>query len=104
MISAAVRFVGEFDNRFTPCIEGSFAELKTFATGNPVAPTRAEITYATNWGLWHGDVATEIHEAIVPLPVWPYMDAQVISLAEHPVDPIRASADARSTAAYSGLR
>lgn len=40
-----------------------------------------------NWGLWQADSATQMHEIVSALPVWPYMDVQIIALAEHPVDP-----------------
>lgn len=40
-----------------------------------------------NWGLWKAKDATEIHEIISSLPVWPYMDVRIIPLAKHPVDP-----------------
>lgn len=42
-----------------------------------------------NWGLWRASDATEMHEIISSLPVWPFMQVQVIPLAEHPVDPAR---------------
>lgn len=42
-----------------------------------------------NWGLWQADDATHMHEVISNLPVWPYMNVEVIALAKHPVDPAR---------------
>lgn len=40
-----------------------------------------------NWGLWRAADPTEIHQIISALPVWPYMEVKIISLADHPVDP-----------------
>src|SRR5690606_22407696 len=39
-----------------------------------------------NWGLWRARDATQMHEIISSLPVFPYMDVNVYSLAIHPVD------------------
>lgn len=41
----------------------------------------------SNWGLWQADDATELHEALTSLPLWKYMDIEVIALARHPNDP-----------------
>jgi muconolactone D-isomerase len=41
----------------------------------------------SNWGLWQADDATELHEALTSLPVWRYMDIEVVALARHPNDP-----------------
>jgi len=46
-----------------------------------------------NWGLWEAEDATAIHEAVVSLPMWPYIDVEVIPLAEHPSDPRRSSTE-----------
>jgi muconolactone D-isomerase len=40
-----------------------------------------------NWGLWHASDATELHDALTSLPLWPYMDIEVTALARHPNDP-----------------
>jgi muconolactone D-isomerase len=40
-----------------------------------------------NWGLWRAKDATEMHAILSALPIWPYMDIQVMPLAVHPVDP-----------------
>jgi len=40
-----------------------------------------------NWGLWRAADATELHEALTSLPLWPYMDIEVTALARHPNDP-----------------
>jgi muconolactone D-isomerase len=40
-----------------------------------------------NWGLWRAPDATELHEALTSLPLWPYMDIEVTALAKHPNDP-----------------
>lgn len=39
-----------------------------------------------NWGLWVADDATTLHEAIVSLPLFPYIDVTVNPLASHPSD------------------
>jgi len=40
-----------------------------------------------NWGLWRAADATELHEALTSLPLWPYMRIDVTALAKHPNDP-----------------
>ena len=40
-----------------------------------------------NRAIWSAADATEIHEALVSLPLWPYMDIAVTPLARHPVAP-----------------
>ena len=42
-----------------------------------------------NWGLWRAKDTTELHEVLSSLPIWPYMDLQVLPMATHPVDPLR---------------
>jgi muconolactone D-isomerase len=42
-----------------------------------------------NYGLWSADTATELHAAISSLPFFPWLDVEVIALAEHPSDPLR---------------
>jgi muconolactone D-isomerase len=43
-----------------------------------------------NWGLWRAADATELHEVLTSLPLWPYMDVDVNPLARHPNDPLHA--------------
>jgi muconolactone D-isomerase len=40
-----------------------------------------------SWGLWRAVDVTELHEVLSSLPLWPYMDVDVIPLALHPNDP-----------------
>jgi muconolactone D-isomerase len=40
-----------------------------------------------NWGLWQAKDATQMHEIISSLPVWPWMNVTVHALARHAVDP-----------------
>ena len=40
-----------------------------------------------NWGLWRAADATQMHDIISNLPVWPWMDVTVHAMAVHPVDP-----------------
>lgn len=40
-----------------------------------------------NWGLWEADDPTALHEAISSLPLFPYLQVEVIALARHPNDP-----------------
>lgn len=38
-----------------------------------------------NRGIWEAPDATALHEALVSLPLWPYMSVEVIPLARHPL-------------------
>ncbi|MFC5749880.1 muconolactone Delta-isomerase [Actinomadura rugatobispora] len=40
-----------------------------------------------NWGVWRASSASELHEILSGLPVWPWMDLTVHPLAWHPADP-----------------
>lgn len=40
-----------------------------------------------NWSLYEAETATELHEAISSLPLWPWMNVTVHPLAEHFNDP-----------------
>jgi muconolactone D-isomerase len=40
-----------------------------------------------NWGVWEAEDATALHAAISSLPLWPWMDVTVHSLAVHANDP-----------------
>ncbi len=42
-----------------------------------------------NWGLWEAADPTALHAAIASLPMFPYVDVEVIPLAAHPTDPER---------------
>jgi muconolactone D-isomerase len=38
-----------------------------------------------NRGIWEAPDATALHDALVSLPLWPYMQVTVIPLAKHPL-------------------
>lgn len=40
-----------------------------------------------NWSLWEAPDATALDAAVKSLPMWPYLDVEVIPLAAHPNDP-----------------
>jgi muconolactone D-isomerase len=40
-----------------------------------------------NWSLYDVADATELHQALTTLPLYPWMDIEVHALAEHPNDP-----------------
>ena len=40
-----------------------------------------------NWSLYEVLDATELHDALTSLPLYPWMDIEVHPLAEHPNDP-----------------
>jgi muconolactone D-isomerase len=44
-----------------------------------------------NWGVWEAENATELHEAIASLPLFPWLSVEVHPLAGHPSDPERPS-------------
>lgn len=39
-----------------------------------------------NVGIWHGADAGALHDAIASLPCYPWLEADVIALAPHPVE------------------
>ena len=40
-----------------------------------------------NWGLWQAVDATEMHEVLTSMPIWPYMDVTVHAVGRHAMDP-----------------
>jgi len=42
-----------------------------------------------NMGIWEAADATELHDAILSLPSYPWLDVKVTPLARHPNDPGR---------------
>jgi muconolactone D-isomerase len=40
---------------------------------------------SANVGIWSATDATVLHDALVSLPLWPYMNASVTPLARHPL-------------------
>lgn len=40
-----------------------------------------------NYGIWEAPDATTIHDAVISLPMWPYLEVEVTPLAAHPNDP-----------------
>lgn len=40
-----------------------------------------------NWGLWRAKDGSEMHAVLSSLPMFPYLDIEVILLAAHPADP-----------------
>lgn len=41
-----------------------------------------------NWGLWEAEDATALHKIYSALPIYPYVDVEVIPTAAHPSDPV----------------
>jgi muconolactone D-isomerase len=39
-----------------------------------------------NVGIWEAADATELHDLIASLPLFPYIDAEVTALGQHPID------------------
>lgn len=44
-----------------------------------------------NWGIWQAEDATQLHEHLSSLPLWPRMTVTVHPLAIHPNDPATTS-------------
>jgi muconolactone delta-isomerase len=58
-----------------------------------------------NWGIWRADNASELHEALSSLPLYPYLKIKVHPLAAHPNDPgPQASLSSQSRTGIPGLR
>jgi muconolactone D-isomerase len=41
-----------------------------------------------NWGIWRADDCDQLHNALVSLPLFPYLQITVHPLASHPNDPM----------------
>ena len=46
-----------------------------------------------NWSLWRAEDATQLHEVISSLPLYPWMEVDVHALAKHPLDPAGADGE-----------
>jgi muconolactone D-isomerase len=42
----------------------------------------------SNIGIWNASDATELHDAIASLPLFPWLEVTVTPLARHPSDPL----------------
>jgi muconolactone D-isomerase len=42
-----------------------------------------------NVGIWQAEDATQLHQVLSSLPLFPWMDVQVRPLAAHPADPAK---------------
>lgn len=47
-----------------------------------------------NVGIWRAQTTGALHEALESLPLFPYLDIQVIALSGHPNDPASAAGEA----------
>ena len=43
-----------------------------------------------NWSLWRASDATQLHDVVSSLPLYPWMQINVHPLGKHPLDPIGA--------------
>jgi muconolactone D-isomerase len=41
-----------------------------------------------NVGIWRAPTTAALHDALASLPLFPYLDIEVIPLARHPNDPV----------------
>ena len=39
-----------------------------------------------NVGIWRAEDATELHDLVTSLPLYPYAEVSVVALARHPID------------------
>jgi muconolactone D-isomerase len=67
--------------------EAEAAQAASLAEAGPLVRLWRIPGRSANWGLWRADDATELHDALTSLPLWPYMNIEVIPLAKHPNDP-----------------
>ena len=63
------------------------AQAATLATAGRLVRLWRMPGRTANWGLWRASDATDLHNSLTSLPLWPYMDIEVTPLAEHPNDP-----------------
>lgn len=68
-------------------IEAEGARARELATAGVIKRLWRSPGRWANWGLWSTADATELHEAISSLPMFPYLDAEVFALGLHPSDP-----------------
>jgi muconolactone D-isomerase len=40
----------------------------------------------SNVGVWSAVDATELHDVLSSLPLWPYLEVEVTALAQHPIE------------------
>jgi muconolactone D-isomerase len=89
-----VEFLVEIEVRMPPELEeGMRAGLVRDELARGIELARAGILRAiwrvpgrlANRGIWTAADATELHAALVSLPLWPYMEVTVTALAQHPL-------------------
>ena len=65
-------------------------EARGIAARVPDEPERNWQSFSvTNVGIWRATTTEELHQALESLPLFPYLDIEVIPLSQHPNDPLR---------------
>ncbi len=89
-----VEFLVEIDIRLPPELGEDRRESLLKAEGARGAALAEAGTLRAIWrvpgrlanrGIWSAPDATALHEALVSLPLWPFMDVAVVPLARHPL-------------------
>ncbi len=76
---------------FAQLVEAEAARARELAASGTIKRLWRIPGRRANYGLWSADDATTLHAAISSLPFFPWLDVDVIAVAEHPNDPLRSS-------------
>jgi len=76
---------GLAEERRAALLEAEFARGSALAAAGVLRAVWRVPGRLANRGVWSAPDATALHEALVSLPMWQYMDVTVTPLARHPL-------------------
>jgi muconolactone D-isomerase len=86
LVEIEVRLPADLDEHVrTKLLDDEFARGKELAQAGMMRAIWRVPGRRANRGIWDAADATELHAALVSLPLWPYMDVAVTPLAVHPL-------------------
>jgi muconolactone D-isomerase len=89
LVEIQVRFPpGVDDTKQAALFEAEFARGSALAQAGTLRAIWRVPGRVANRGIWSAADATELHNALISLPLFPYMDVTVTPLAEHPLSQV----------------
>jgi muconolactone D-isomerase len=86
LVAIDIRLPGDLeDDRRDALLKAEFERGASLAEAGILRAVWRVPGKLANRGIWAAPDATALHEALVSLPLWPYMTVEVIPLARHPL-------------------
>jgi muconolactone D-isomerase len=86
LVEIVIRLPVDFDpDRRVALLDAELARGSALAQAGVLRAIWRVPGQTANRGIWTAQDATALHDALISLPLWPYMDVSVTALAEHPL-------------------